>query len=291
MTKTYTVAGHSFRFDIPKGNPLLEQLGQYAPFESPKAADPIFTVEVVKELPELALTQVYGGAEEPGQPVVILYRSGSDWAYDMHPMAGYPASGRVVADSAFTHARLKVLDPSQALFALNNAAMLMFAFRTAGLGTLEMHASVIVNGGRAFLWLARSGTGKSTHSRLWLEHVPGSRLLNDDNPIVRVNPDGSVEVYGSPWSGKTPCYKNEHYPAGAFVRIVRSPENRIEKLGVLDSYALIYSSSSGFKTDPLMADQLHSTFEKILSATPCYSLYCRPDEEAARVSSAKLLEP
>lgn len=291
MTKTYTVAGHSFRFDIPKGNALLEQLEQYAPFESPEAANPIFTVEVVKELPELALTKVYGGGEEPGQPVINLYRSGSEWAFDMHPMTGYPASGRVVADSAFTRARLMVLDPSQALFALNNAAMLMFAFRTAGLDTLEMHASVIVNGGRAFLWLAKSGTGKSTHSRLWLEHVPGSRLLNDDNPVVRVNPDGSVEVYGSPWSGKTPCYKNEHYPAGAFVHIVRSPENRIEKMGVLESYALIYSSSSGFKTDPGMADLLNSTFEKILSATPCYSLYCRPDEEAARVSSAKLLEP
>lgn len=290
MTKTYTVAGHSFRISIPRGSALLEQLGQYAPFESPKAESPIFTVEVVKELPQLALTQVYGGNEEPGQPVIILYRSGSDWAFDMHPMAGLQASGRVVTDRDFTHARLKVLDQSQALFALNNAAMLMFAFRTAGMGTLEMHASVIVNGGRAFLWLARSGTGKSTHSRLWLEHIPGSRLLNDDNPVVRVNPDGSVEVYGSPWSGKTPCYKNEHYPAGAFVRIVRSPENRIERMGVLDSYALIYSSSSGFKTDRDMADKLHSTFEKVISATPCYALYCRPDEEAARVSSSQLLE-
>ncbi len=291
MTKTYIVAGHAFRFAIPKGNGLWEQLGQYAPFEAPKARNPLFTVEVVKDLPELPLTKVYGGCEEPGQPVVILYRSGSDWVFDMCPCAGRPVSGRVVADGGFKHAALKVLDPSQALFALNNAAMLMFAFSTVGLGTLEMHASVIVNGGRAFLWLARSGTGKSTHSRLWLEHVPGSRLLNDDNPIVRVNPDGSVEVYGSPWSGKTPCYRNEHCPAGAFVHIRRSPENRIEKLGVFESYVLLYSSSSGFKSDRDMADKLHSTFEKVISSTPCYALYCRPDEEAARVCAAQLLEP
>ena len=59
--------------------------------------------------------------------------------------------------------------------------------------------------------MGKSGTGKSTHSRLWLENVPGATLLNDDNPIVRLTLVGAI-VYGSPWSGKTPCYKNESAP-------------------------------------------------------------------------------
>ena len=289
MTKSYRVAGHVFSFVFPEEHPLWSLIGQYKPFELPQSEPSLFSVELVKELPECTMEKVYGGDEEPGQPVILLYRGSDGWAFEMAPCPGQPMCGRVYADSAFTHARLHVLRPSEGLFALNNATMLMFAFRTATLDTLEMHASVVVNAGKAFLWLAKSGTGKSTHSQLWLDHVPGSRLLNDDNPVVRVMEDGHTEVFGTPWSGKTPCYRNEHYPAGAFTEIVRSPENRIRRKSVLEAYALLYSSSSGFKADPAMSDGLNATYEKIISATPCFTLECRPDADAARVSSETLL--
>lgn len=289
MTKSYRVAGHVFSFDIPEGHPLWSRTGQYEPFELPSAEASVFTVELVESLPEISMERIYGGDEEPGQPVVLLYHGAEGWAFEMAPCTGMPVCGRVFADEGFTHARLQVLRPSEALFALNNTAMLMFAFRTAGLDTLEMHASVIVNGGKAYLWLAKSGTGKSTHSRLWLENIPGSRLLNDDNPVVRVMEDGHVEVFGTPWSGKTPCYKNEHCPAGAFSEIVRSADNRISRKGNLEAYVLLWSSCSGLKCYPGMADALHSTFEKVVAAVPCFTLECRPDADAARVSSETLL--
>ena len=289
MIKSYRVAGHVFSFVFPEGHPLWGLIGQYKPFELPQSEPSLFSVELVDALPSVSMEKVYGGDEEPGQPVILLYRGSDGWAFEMAPCPGQPLCGRVYADRAFTHARLHVLRPSEGLFALNNATMLMFAFRTATLDTLEMHASVVVNAGKAFLWLAKSGTGKSTHSQLWLNHVPGSRLLNDDNPVVRVMEDGHTEVFGTPWSGKTPCYKNEHYPAGAFSEIVRSPENRITRKSVLEAYALLYSSSSGFKADPAMSDGLNATYEKIISATPCFTLECRPDADAARVSSETLL--
>ena len=138
--------------------------------------------------------------------------------------------------------------------------------------------------------MARSGTGKSTHSSLWLEHVPGTELMNDDNPVVRVWPDGRVIAYGSPWSGKTPCYRNVEAPVGAFVRIRRCPENKITPLSLLESYALVYSSSSGFKADRSIADGLHASIEKAVTTVPCYVLDCRPDKEAAMVSSSELLK-
>ncbi|MBQ1618912.1 MAG: hypothetical protein II095_05195 [Bacteroidales bacterium] len=290
MTKSFKVAGHSFSFDIPDAHPLWEKMGQYAPFEVPEAVCPLFTIRVVESLEPGAMKQVYGGNEEPGQPVVLLYEGESGWMMEMAPVTGRPLSGRMLSDKGFSHADLLVLRPDEGLFALNNAAMLMFAFASAPFHTLEMHASVIANGGRAFLFLAKSGTGKSTHSSQWLKYIPGSRLLNDDNPVVRILEDGTVEAFGSPWSGKTPCYRNEHYPVGAFVQIRRCPENRISRLDVFHSYALLYSSSSGFKTDPAMADMLHSTFEKISLSSPCYVLDCRPDEEAARVCSAEVLK-
>ena len=66
-------------------------------------------------------------------------------------------------------ALVSVADPVQTRFAIDNAAMLLFAFSTAGKGTLEMHASVTVKDGKGYLFLGHSGTGKSTHSRQWLE--------------------------------------------------------------------------------------------------------------------------
>ena len=289
MQKTFRVAEHEFSFILPDGHQLWGQAAQYAPFEVQPSGEPLFTVELVDNLPEVTMEKVYGGDEEPGQPVVYLYRGDGCWGFRMAAWQGRPFCGKVLTDGRFSHARLLLEEQDDALFALNNTAMLMFAFASAPLGTLEMHASVIVNGGKAFLWLAKSGTGKSTHSQLWLRHIPGSSLLNDDNPVVRVMEDGHAEVFGTPWSGKTPCYKNEHCPAGAFSEIRRAPENRISRKSVLESYALIYSSSSGFKGDRAMADALHSTFEKVVASVPCYTLECRPDEEAARVSSAELL--
>lgn len=291
MTRTFRVAGHLFSVIMPEDHPLAGKMAQYGPFEVADAAEePLLTLELVDRLPDIPAEKVYGGSEEEGQPVIELFRAGETWIYEMAVCSGRPVCARMHSDSSFSRGRLQILNPEEGLFGLNNALMLLFAFRTAGLGTLEMHASVIVNGGRAFLWLAKSGTGKSTHSRMWLENVPGSRLLNDDNPIVRVLDDGTVEVYGSPWSGKTPCYRNEHYPAGAFVQIRRSPDNVITRLSVLESYALLYSSSSGFKSDAAMADGLHATFEKIISRIPCYALDCRPDADAARVCSAELIK-
>ena len=86
---------------------------------------------------------------------------------------------------------------------------------------VAVHSSVISLDGRAVLFLGESGTGKSTHTRLWREHIPGARLLNDDSPIIRIAPEGAAEAAsapaadtipalqgvlacGSPWSGKTP---------------------------------------------------------------------------------------
>ena len=132
------------------------------------------------------------------------------------------------------------------------------------------------------MFLGKSGTGKSTHSSLWLKYLEGSELLNDDNPILRVGEDGVARVYGSPWSGKTPCYKNDSVPVGAIVR--QYPENRIARNSIVEAYAAVYPSCSGFRAVKEMADGMHSTIEKVVLSVPCYTLDCLPDEAAARLS-------
>ena len=109
---------------------------------------------------------------------------------------------------------------------IGNELMILFAFAAAPHATLLVHAAVVRQAGRGYLFLGRSGTGKSTHARLWLRHIAGSELLNDDNPVL-VLADGTATVYGSPWSGKTPCYRNESAPAGAIIRLEQAPQNLI----------------------------------------------------------------
>ena len=96
-------------------------------------------------------------------------------------------------------------------------------------GAVAFHSSVIRYRGRGVLFLGESGTGKSTHTRLWREHIPGAELLNDDSPIIRAT-DSEAFVHGSPWSGKTPCYRNERCPITAVVRLSQAPHNRIRRL-------------------------------------------------------------
>lgn len=168
-------------------------------------------------------------------------------------------------------------------FVLNNFLMMLYTFATAPKSTLMMHASVIEHGGKAYLFLGRSGTGKSTHSRLWLEHIPGSRLLNDDNPVVHVGSGGTVTVYGSPWSGKTPCYLNESCPAGAFIRLEQAPANEITRLPAVHAFAAVLPSCSCLKQQEAVYRGVLSAVTKLATVVPVYHLKCLPDAEAARL--------
>lgn len=271
---------------MPDGHPLWPCLTQYGPFVTEPVSDPLFTVELVDSLPELELKPLFvNEPEDEGQPRLDLYTSPEGMVIEMAPISTAPVCSRLLATRDYRHGRLLITRRNKfsALFSINNALMLLYAFCSAPYMTLEMHSSVISNSSRGYMFLGKSGTGKSTHSSLWLKHIEGSELMNDDNPVIRVGDDGVVRVYGSPWSGKTPCYRNVEAPVGAIVRIRQAKHNTITPQSTLEAYASIYSSCSGFKADPAMADGLHRTMEHIVLNVPCYVLDCLPDEEAARV--------
>lgn len=168
--------------------------------------------------------------------------------------------------------------------AVRFAIWIAFGMAVSHLATVAIHTSTITYQGRNVLFLGESGTGKSTHTRLWREHVTGASLLNDDSPIVRVT-DGVPYVYGSPWSGKTPCYKNEHYPLAACVRLSQAPHNRMRRLNVIESFAAIHPSCPpDFAYDDYLYDGITSTLDKLLATVPFYHLECLPDAEAAELS-------
>lgn len=165
-------------------------------------------------------------------------------------------------------------------FGLNNALMLIFAFAGSFHDTLLIHASLVRQNGYGYAFIAKSGTGKSTQVSLWLRHIPGCDLMNDDNPIIRII-DGEPFIYGCPWSGKTPCYRNVKARLGAITRIDRADENSIEKLPPIEAFASFLPSCSSMKWDGEIFNNICNTVTKVVETTGIYTLHCLPNKEAA----------
>ncbi len=296
--RDYRVAGFVFSVEAPPT--ILGLMSNYEPFvaddlsaEERESAVFRLTVRQDAEAFHAVLpvrTHVFTDSSDEDMPRIEVYRlkggqesaEKGDWLVCYSIVRSAPICAELRISEDFSVASLLV-EEQHAKFAVDNAAMLLFAFATGKLGTLEMHASVTVKDDRGFLFLGKSGTGKSTHSRLWMETFPEAWLLNDDNPIVRLLDNGEIWVYGSPWSGKTPCYKNRQVRVKAIVQLEQAPANAIRSLRLPEAYAYMLCSSSGFKIRPDMMDALYNTISRLIQTVPMYGLACLPDHDAARL--------
>ena len=211
----------------------------------------------------------------------LLYRTPSgyriEFDYDGGPVHV------VETDAGFTDVRAMVRwDDRFARTALCSMLRIVFAQAILPHGGLSMHSSVVVNEGQAFMFMGKSGTGKSTHSRLWLTHIEGSWLLNDDNPIVRVT-GGDVVVYGSPWSGKTQCYRNESAPVVGIVRLKQAPRNRFRVCEDIAAFSAVLPGCSVLRQDMRLHEAMCETLAELTELTLVGELECLPDREAAEV--------
>ena len=280
MKRTYRVAGHKFGVVMPDNDAAWNEMEPYKPFVCDDADDCLFTVELTDALPDISDKQmVTVNCEGPDMPRIELYEWQGQWLIEVAPVMEAPVRAIMLTDKSFAEAKLRILGSMR--FSLGTSLMLMFAFTTACKNTLLMHASVTMKDGKGYLFLGKSGTGKSTHSQLWINNIEGCSLLNDDNPVLRVMEDGEVHVFGSPWSGKTPCYQNLEIPVGAIVNLRQAKKNAIRKMPLVEAYAALYVSFSGYRFIKGMADGLHATNEKVVGTVPCYALDCLPDAEAA----------
>ncbi len=150
-------------------------------------------------------------------------------------------------------------------------------------GGMMFHSSCVSVDGKAYLFSAKSGTGKSTHTKLWLKLL-GDRavILNDDKPALRYI-DGAVYAYGTPFSGKDPININARAKVGGICFIERAKENSISRLSVAEAIPLILEQTPIRLTNSEM-DTLLSIMDKLLSATPVYKLRCNMDISAAELS-------
>ena len=279
-TRYYCVACHVIALTAEED--IFELLDNCKPFEV-AAEPPLIAMDIHRDttMPD-AWTEEW--RQEEGGDEIACGHVGDDSGFVFFSrgrMAGW-----MKCSSDYRRASVTLGDMPK--LAIDNAMMISYALATADKHTVLFHSSTVNRAGKAYMFLGQSGTGKSTHSRLWLKYIEGSRLLNDDNPVVRIGEDGRAEVYGSPWSGKTPCYVNEHYPIGGIVGLAQAPHNKIRRMSPFEAYATLSSSISGKRWDRRIADGLHHTLNALVAAVGVWHMDCLPDEAAAKMTSSTI---
>lgn len=146
-------------------------------------------------------------------------------------------------------------------------------------GAVVFHGSVLAYEGRAYLFTALSGTGKTTHSRLWLKNIPGCHILNGDKPLLRVTEDG-VFACGTPWQGKEGYGCNEMLPLEAICVLERDRTNHIELISFRDGMNTLIQQTNR-PTEPALLIKTLDLIGKIGTGVKLYRLGCNMEDEAA----------
>lgn len=147
---------------------------------------------------------------------------------------------------------------------------------------LLFHGSVMAYEGKAYLFTAVSGTGKTTHCRLWLSQIPGTYVLNGDKPLLRIEKD-RVLACGTPWQGKEHYGRNEILPLEAICLLTRDNVNHIEPLSFHDAFPTLLAQSNRSSEPEALLHTLGLT-ERLGKLTRLYRLGCNMEPEAALVS-------
>ena len=288
-----TIAGFTTRLCLADHFGHLPIPAAWRPFLADEApAAPLFTVNVH---PGTAPCSAYGLQEltvsfnDLGE--ARLFTDSRRYVVGLSPVSGHGFDFMLLADD-FSSADVWV-DPADAYASFTIDSMIRIFFSQAILphNAFHIHASTVVAGGNAYLFMGRSGTGKSTHSSMWLQAFADTELLNDDNPVVRILPDGSVRVYGSPWSGKTPCYRNVSAPVAGFVRLIQAPTDAYRPLADIDAFIALIPGVSTIHHSRLLSDAATAAVATVAAAVPVGLLECRPHPDAARLCRTSLSTP
>ncbi|TDS13802.1 hypothetical protein [Sphingobacterium paludis] len=163
--------------------------------------------------------------------------------------------------------------------------LLMVTFAQAALpyDTVLIHASVVERAGQGVAFLGKSGTGKSTHSRLWLTTLADFQLLNDDNPALRIAEDNTIWIYGTPWSGKTPCYRDLGVRLQAVVRLTQAKTNSFAWKKGKEALITMLPSGSALRWNSGLFAAMTSIFQRVQEHVAIGNLHCLPNAEAAEI--------
>ena len=158
-----------------------------------------------------------------------------------------------------------------------------FCEKAIDYGVILVHGSVLEIDGKAYMFSAPSGTGKSTHAKLWRDCF-GDRvtMINDDKPLIKFREDG-IYAYGTPWDGKHHLSTNIKAKLGGICFLHQAKENHIEK--ATKENAVKHLMNQVYRPRDIMA--MSKTLEyvdKIVNEIPIYEMGCNISKEAAIVA-------
>ena len=147
---------------------------------------------------------------------------------------------------------------------------------------MMLHASAVVRKGQAYLFTAPCGTGKSTHTGLWLQAFSDAFILNDDKPALRLE-NGKFYAYGTPWSGKTEQNRNVRVPLAGICILSRGEENTIKPCtGHRALRGLLEQTVR--PRDTVLTGKLLELLDELLTLVPVWEMACNREQAAARMA-------
>ena len=149
-------------------------------------------------------------------------------------------------------------------------------------GRMLVHCSVLEYDGNAYAFLGRSGTGKSTHTKLWLKYLSPTRVINGDKPILEYK-DGGFIAYGTPWMGKERWGTRAQAPLKGLCFLEQAKVNSIRKLSIAEASTRLFTQILIPSEEKNAIATLELT-DKIVTQLPAYLLQCDISEEAAKKS-------
>lgn len=149
--------------------------------------------------------------------------------------------------------------------------------------TILFHGSVVAVDGLGYLFTAKSGTGKSTHTRLWREYF-GERavMVNDDKPLLKIT-DSGVIAYGTPYNGKHRLGNNISVPLKAICILTRAEDNHIEPITRKQAYTTLLQQVYR-PADALKMMQTLTLVDRLADSVKLYRLGCNMDISAAKIA-------
>ncbi len=144
---------------------------------------------------------------------------------------------------------------------------------------LLFHSAVVEIGGKAIAFAAKSGTGKSTHVKLWLKNFADCKILNGDKPFFAYDSDGFT-VYGSPWQGKENYGYNGKARLCGICFLTRSKENKVRKMSPEEAFGKAFLQVS-FPQEVGHRLRITELLHTLTKSVPCYELFCNMEDNAA----------
>lgn len=282
----FKVAGFIFGVTVPAGTDIEKLLPSFIPFRYSEilGKEPVFVFHVHhgmfperhdteyefidESLNDMGRVRVYSSAE--GYLIKISFRND-----EMEYCA--------VSDCCFGRTDAYIdLNDRFAGDVVNSLIRMVYSQAIIPHGGISVHASSVILDGKAYLFMGKSGTGKSTHSRLWMKIFKGCKLMNDDNPTILVK-DNVVMAAGTPWSGKTPCYIDVLAPVGGIVKLKQANFNTFLTCDGIQAFINMLSGCSVIKKNVSLQNEMHKILACVSELVTVGVMECLPDADAALV--------